>query len=418
MRKFVLGCCLFVLLLALVSCPALADNGYRLLVATDPHFIAPGLTDHGVYFTRLTEHADGKLMRYSEEIVDAFLAEAIAQRPDAVLLTGDLTFNGALLSHTALAAKLHDAEAAGLRIFVLTGNHDLYNPSAAAFSGEGFTRVPFAASEDFRRIYADFGFDEALSMDKDSLSYVVALNDETRLLMLDYNTAHDLCGISDKSLAWVERQLAEAQAAGLKMLAAGHQNIFQLTMFKGGYVINHAEHLAALFRQYGVELYLSGHLHCQHWKTKQGLTEIATSALSVSPCQYGVLSIAGDSLRYETMETDVAAWAKAQGKTDEKLLDFPNYASDFFDGRNRANTAETLSLFNFSPDEVERMTEYIVELNRAYFSGDLSATENFDPTGEITALFDRSANLYTAYLDSVRGDFGKDFRIWSGQNNM
>ena len=67
MRKFVLGCCLYVLLLALVSCPALADNGYRLLVATDPHFIAPGLTDHGVYFKALTEHADGKLMQRIKE---------------------------------------------------------------------------------------------------------------------------------------------------------------------------------------------------------------------------------------------------------------------------------------------------------------------------------------------------------------
>ena len=413
MRKFVLCCCLFVLLLALVSCPALADDGYRLLVATDMHFIAPGLTDHGAYFTAMTENSDGKLMRYSEEIMDAFLAEAIAQKPDAVLLTGDLTFNGALLSHTALAAKLHDAEAAGLRIYVLTGNHDLYNPNAAAFSGESFTRIPFAVSQDFRRIYADFGFNEALSVDEDSLSYVAALNEGTRLMMLDFNTLHDPCGISDKSLVWVEAQLKQAQEAGLKMLAAGHQNLFQLTMFNGGYVIGNAERLAALFRQYGVELYLSGHLHCQHWKTAQGLTEIATSALSVSPCQYGILTVTGDAMHYETKETDIDAWAKAQGKTDEKLLRFSDYARDFFDSRNRDNTAETLSLFNFAPDEIDLMTDYIIKLNRAYFSGDMRDAEGFDPAGEITALFARTANLYTAYLASVRPDFGTDFRTWN-----
>ena len=412
--KKLLSCALMLALLCvLLPCVAHGEDGCTLLVATDPHFIAPSLTDHGPHFTALTENSDGKLMKYSEEIMDAFLAEAIAQKPEALLLTGDLTFNGALLSHSALAAKLHDAEAAGLRIYVLTGNHDLDNPNAALFSGAEFQRVPFAESADFRRIYADFGFDEALSIDTDSLSYVVDLNDDTRLLMLDCNTRHDPCGISDRSLEWVEQQLKAARDAGLHVLAAGHQNLFQLTVFRAGYVIDKADRLADLLRQYGVTLYLSGHLHCQHWKTEDGLTEIATSALAVSPCQYGVLTVSGDKLRYQTKETDVSAWAKEQGRTEPELLDFPAYAAGFFDGRNRANTAETLSLFSFTPEEVERMTDYIIKLNRSYFSGDMRSAASLDPTGEIAALFDRSANLYTDYLASVRPDQGMDFRIWS-----
>ena len=415
MKKLLLSALALVLLCTLFPCSANAEKGYTLLLATDPHFIAPDLTDHGLYFTALTENSDGKLMKYSEEIFDAFLAEAIAQKPEALLLTGDLTFNGALLSHTALAAKFHDAEAAGLRIFVLPGNHDLDNPNAARYIGAEFQRVPFAESEDFRRIYADFGFDEARSIDKDSLSYVVDLNGDTRLLMLDYNTRHDPCGISDESLAWVEGQLKDARDAGLHMLAAGHQNLFQLTVFRAGYVIDKAERLAELLRQYGVTLYLSGHLHCQHWKTEQGLTEIATSALAVSPCQYGVLAVSGDKLSYHTKETDVSAWAKEQGRTETELLDFPACAAGFFDSRNRDNTAETLSIFNFTPEEVERMTDYIIKLNRAYFSGDMREAASLDPTGETSALFDRTANLYTAYLASVRPDYGMDFRVWSNE---
>ena len=415
MKKLLSFCLTLLLLCTVLPRTARAEEGDILLTVTDPHFIAPGLTDHSAYFTALTENSDGKLMRCSEEIIDAFLAEAIAQKPEALLLTGDLTFNGALLSHTALAAKLHAAEEQGLRIYVLPGNHDLDNPSAASFSGESFTRVASATAEDFRRIYADFGFDEALSIDTDSLSYVAALNEDTRLLMLDFNTRHDPCGISDKTLAWVGAQLKDARDAGMKLLTAGHQNIFQLTMFRAGYVIQNAEKLAALFREYGVTLYLSGHLHCQHWKTEDGLTEIATSALSVSPCQYGVLKVTGDTLRYETRETDVSAWAKAQGRTEKDLLDFQTYAADFFDSRNRQNTAETLSLFAFTPEEVERMTEYIVKLNRAYFSGDMRDAASFDPDGEIAALFDRSANLYTAYLKSVSPDYGMDFRKWDSE---
>ena len=63
------------------------------------------------------------------------------------------------------------------------------------------------------------------------------------------------------------------------------------------------------------------------------------------------------------------------------------------------------------------MTEYIIKLNRAYFSGDMRDAASFDPDGEIAALFDRSANLYTAYLKSVRPDYGMDFRKWNSSIN-
>lgn len=412
MKRVLILCGLMLLLCGVLTLNAYAEEETELIVATDLHYIAPGLTDHGTAFTVLTENADGKLMRYVEEITDAFLEEISARKPRALLLTGDLSFNGALLSHTALAAKLFALEAQGVPVYVLPGNHDLYNSSAASFSGDNFTRVPSATSADFKCIYWQFGFDEALDMDEDSLSYVVSLDEMTRLLMLDFNTAHDPCGISDKSLDWVEKQLQNAHNAHQRILAAGHQNLFQLTMFKGGYVIQNAERLAALFRQYGVELYLSGHLHCQHWKTEQGLTEIATSALSVSPCQYGILHMTGERLRYQTRETDVAAWAKAQGRTEPELLNFPQYAASFFDGRNRESTAETLAFFGYTQEEIERMTEYVVEMNRAYFSGDLRGAALLDPSGEIGALFDSRPSLYTAYILSVRPDFGMDFRFW------
>ena len=40
-------------------------------------------------------------------------------------------------------------------------------------------------SEEFREIYADFGYNEAKSGAPDSLSYLVELNDTTWLMMLD-----------------------------------------------------------------------------------------------------------------------------------------------------------------------------------------------------------------------------------------
>ena len=403
---------LLVLMAVLLAGFAPAERERQIICATDLHYLAPALTDHGPFFTALTEEGDGKLMRYIEELTDAFLDEVRQQQPEALILTGDLTFNGALLSHTALAEKLRALEGEGVPVYVLPGNHDLDNPGAAAFSGDGYSLVPSATAEDFRRIYADFGFDEALALDGDSLSYTAQLDDKTRLLMLDFNTVHDPCGVSEKTLRWVEQELRKAQAEGMHVLAAGHQNLFRQTVFTASYVIRGAEELAALLRQYGVRLFLSGHLHCQHWRTEQGLTEIATGALSVAPCQYGVLTLAGDRLRYETRETDVSARAAREGRTEEALLDFPRYAREYFDARNRRSTSEMLSLLGYTDTETERMTQYLVELNRAYFSGDLRHAAALDPEGEIYALYARFPTLYTPYLDSARADFGRDFRVW------
>ncbi len=403
---------LLALMAVLLAGFAPAERERRLICATDLHYLAPALTDHGPFFTALTEEGDGKLMRYIEELTDAFLDEVREQQPEALILTGDLTFNGALLSHTALAEKLRALEGEGVPVYVLPGNHDLDNPGAAAFSGDGYSLVPSATAEDFRRIYADFGFDEALALDGDSLSYTAQLDDKTRLLMLDFNTVHDPCGVSEKTLRWVEQEFRKAQAEGMRVLAAGHQNLFRQTVFTASYVIRGAEKLAALLQQYGVRLFLSGHLHCQHWRTEQGLTEIATGALSVSPCQYGVLTLTGDGLRYETRETDVSARAAREGRTEEALLDFPRYAREYFDARNRRSTSEMLSLLGYTDTETERMTQYLVELNRAYFSGDLRHAAALDPEGEIYTLFARFPTLYTPYLDYARADFGRDFRAW------
>ena len=143
-----------------------------LFIATDLHYLSPELTDHGPYFRELIANGDGKAMEYCEEITDTFLGEVIAQKPDALILSGDLTFNGAKLSHAALAEKLLSVEEAGIPVLVLPGNHDLENPMAASFQGTGYTLVESICAEQFDKLYQDFGLGEAIATDTASLSYV------------------------------------------------------------------------------------------------------------------------------------------------------------------------------------------------------------------------------------------------------
>ena len=409
MKRLQLLCGLaLALLLGLFSGSASAD--YRIAVASDPHYIAPGLTDGGLYYQSVLASGDSKFMPYSEEILDAFIEELLnaEEVPDALLLTGDLTFNGAVMSHEALAEKLRPLKEAGIRVLVTTGNHDVYNLNAARFEGESFTRVPFATTELFREIYGGFGFDDAVSTAPDSLSYMAALGDRLRVLVLDFNTLEHFCGISEETLAWAEEQLRTAEREGVPVIAAGHQNLFRHSLFYDGYVISGAERLADLLRTYGVRLFLSGHLHIQHIRTEGDLTEITSSALCSWPCQYGMLTSKDGIWSYETRRLDMAAWADRNGRTEPVFQDFQAAAAEYMSSHSK---------ITLPPDteeaERERMLNWMRELNLAYFAGDLRNAAANDPDGSLAAAWLRPKDLTAAYVAGVLEELGSDYTVWT-----
>jgi 3',5'-cyclic AMP phosphodiesterase CpdA len=386
-------------------------SGFRAVIASDLHYIAPELTDGGPGYQQTLKNGDSKFMPYVEEITDAFLDEVLADPPDVVLLTGDLTFNGAEISHRRLAGKLQRLEDAGIPVLVLPGNHDVYNENAALYRGGSFERVPFADSESFAGIYRDFGPGEALSADSDSLSYVWQLNEQVWIMMLDENTAHDFCGLSDRSFQWIEAQLQKAREEGRFVLVAGHQNVFQHSIFRGGYVIQEAQRLQELLRRYGVPLCLSGHLHTQHVQSEDGLTEIAASALCSYPCQYAVLTAEDGRLRYGTRRLDLAAWAERNGRPDAVFQDFAGAAGVYMDAH---FTPAGMAPLVDDPVLWAEMLAYLQALNRAYFSGDLREIAALDPDGRLAGLWAEENGMTAWYLRSVLDEEGNDHTVWQG----
>lgn len=267
-------------------------------------------------------------MEYSEEMADAFVNQMLRERPDAVLMTGDLTYNGAVESHEDLAAKLARLPDAGVPVLVLPGNHDVDCPQAARFEGDSFERVPSATAEQFARIWGRFGYEGALSRDDASLSYVAELGAGGRLraLMLDCNAVEEPGAIPGATLAWAREQLEEAREAGARVIACSHQNVLQHAFVAYGYQMVGAEELLALYRDEGVVLNLGGHIHAQHYArpgeaggagsaaaggageaaaagpaeeadgaddavAAAPFVDVATSALSVSPNQFAELYV-------------------------------------------------------------------------------------------------------------------------------
>lgn len=359
----------------------------QIAVAADLHYLSPALTDGSAYFTQVITNADGKLMQYSDELAEALVSELLAQKPDVLILPGDLTFNGARESHAGLAEKLRRLTDAGVRVLVLPGNHDLDNPMAARFAGDGFARVESVTAAEFASIYGAFSYDGALNRDSASLSYVSEISPGLRILLIDTNTSDAPGAVRAETLRWAEEALKAAQAEGARVICVTHQTVLQHnSLFLDGFAIENRDALLSLLQRYGVRCSLGGHMHIQHIRTSGSLTEILTSALCVSPCQYGLLDVDADGGTYRTRTLAVP-----------EVADFAQTADDFF-------TENTLRQGRAATQD-EAMLRYLCEMNRCYYAG---TSDTLPREDALLSAWEHADPIIGAYLRSVAEDAGKD----------
>ncbi|MBQ1374981.1 MAG: metallophosphoesterase [Clostridia bacterium] len=382
-------------------------RGLKIVTASDIHYLAPALMENRALFSRHVIEKDAKTVEYGDALTDAFISETARMRPDAVILSGDLSFNGEKESHLRLASKLSSLTREGIAVLVTTGNHDTENKKAASFSGADVSPAETVTTAGFAEIYGAFGPGIAKGRDRASLSYTYILRD-TLIVMLDANSPACPCGISGDTLSWLEGELKSARREGMRVICVGHQNLFRHSIFDRGYVMENAARLRALLSAYGVRLFLSGHMHIQHIMSEGGITEIATSALPVGACRYGLLTVTGDSASYAARSADVSAWAHERGEGDINLLSFSDYARRRMDEKTASQTAKELSGKPFTDGEKETMTRFAQEANFAYFSGGMKDLAERDPQGLAGALWERSGTFTGRYLTSVIKEAGHD----------
>lgn len=301
------------------------------------------------------------LVYYNMEITDALFYDAIRQKADILLLTGDLTEAGGEKAHRTLVQKLRKAKAAGLRTYVLPGNHDLTKGEA----------------EQFSELYKEFGYADACSRDTDSLSYSLLPNGDAAgslmLLMLDtdgYTMRTNGAYVSDITLEWIEEQLKQAQKKQLQVLGAGHYSLLtgQTTEFTGD------KELTALLKKYQVPLYLCGHLHGRKVSSDQNLTELVTEQLTAYPCSYALLNAEGDNAyRYNPRRIDVSSWARETGQTSPDLLDFDTYAENVFLERSEETIRLLKSKQYLSRRKTKQAIEFFRQVQKEHLQGTLPA---------------------------------------------
>ena len=355
----------------------------HLIIASDTHYMSPSMTDYGAAFDSLVNSNDGKVIRYQPQLWQAFKSEVLAANPDALILSGDLSLNGEKANHLEFSEKLREIEEAGVPVYVIPGNHDINKPDAGEYFGDQRTDVESVTSEEFREIYADFGYNEAKSGAPDSLSYLVELNDTTWLMMLDTTVCepeNEVYGeIKEGTLEWMEECLKEAYAEGITVIPVGHHNLQRLSrVYVEECVIENCDEVLELFERYLTPVYFSGHLHTQKVmkhltepgmdSDTYGIWEIVSNSLILPPCQYGTVTLNTDgSIDYLAKIVNVSSWAAANGETDENLLDFSSYTENYLQTVLKNQIARKLEDV---PKELrEVMVDFYTDLYKDYYAG-------------------------------------------------
>lgn len=353
------------------------------ILATDLHYQSHQADDRGQAFQTFVENCDGKVVEYLPELLEAFLDEVIEKEPSALVLSGDITMNGESINHQELTERLRRVQDAGIQVLVIPGNHDINNTNAAVYFGDEKKQTPSVTGDEFLELYYDYGYDQAFSRDETSLSYAYALDEKNWLLMLDsaqYDPVNRVEGrIRDTTLEWMEGVLQEAEEKGVFVLPIAHHNLLsQSRMYTTQCTMENHLQVIELLEKYGCPLFLSGHLHVQRIhqyrsepgvpQEEAGIREIVTDALSIPPCQYGVLEWKEDgSLEYSTAAVNVSAWAAETGNENPDLLDFEDWSYRYI--RELISSQIASSIRNLGEETTWSMAGTYASVYMDYYAG-------------------------------------------------
>ena len=312
---------------------------YKIAVLSDIHYMDPSLLVHDGPAFQAYLKMDRKLLAESDAILRESVSELLASKPDLVLISGDLTKDGELISHQSVAGFILQLINAGIKVRVTVGNHDVNNPHALKYDGATATRVPSVTADDIKSIYANSGYGDALYSDPNSLSYVSEPIPNLWLITIDAaeyynnNDSTDVTAgkIKPETMTWVLARLAEASQKGKTVIGMMHHGILehfsgQSTMFPE-YVVDSWSTVSDQLMNAGLKIIFTGHFHANDIVKKASgnnfLFDIETGSTVTYPCPYRVITYIKDSsLAITTNYITTINYAGLNGQS------FPTYAKN------------------------------------------------------------------------------------------
>ena len=346
-------------------------------VISDIHIYDTSLGTSGAAFEE-TMNSDRKLLLDSVDLTDFAINTIISSGVRIVLVSGDLTKDGELIDHQLIAGKFKRFTDAGIAVYVIPGNHDINNPGAVRYVGDGSEPIPAINAEDFSRIYGDFGFNSALMRDDDSLSYVAEPVQGLWLLALDdCRYRENVPGkeeivsakISQRTADWIAKVLQAAKDRNKAVMVMIHHGVVE--HWKGQAKL-HPDYLTDDYLNFGkflaswnVRIAFTGHYHAQDITLGQFgdkfLYDVETGSLITAPCPIRFVDIKNNAVEIRSdlivdqihPGTDFAANARAFVKKTVKL-----------------EAIKTLKQYKVSDKDADYIADAVGDAFSAHYSGD------------------------------------------------
>ena len=259
-----------------ISNPTLKAGAGMLKIAfvSDIHYMAPELLVQDGPAFQAYEAQDPKLLIESPDIIQKLFEQLNSDKPDLMIIQGDLTKDGELISHQQVIALLRAQLDPKIKVLVLPGNHDIANPDALSYDGASTSPVPTITETDFVNLYNDFGYGDAISRDAATLSYVAEPFKNFRIIFIDATVRPNpgdpneppLEGvITEETLNWIDVQAAAAKSRHMQVIAVMHHNLMDhwtnQSLIYPGYVVNNSAEASHRLFQAGIQIVFTGHSH-------------------------------------------------------------------------------------------------------------------------------------------------------------
>ena len=285
-------------------------NPFSFYLVTDTHFFEPSLGCSGEAYENYMKNEMYCLAESSDIVRAAFKKIAEDSAVDTLIIPGDLSKDGEKESHKSFVKELQKLKDAGKKVFVITAGHD-YNDNPRGYNGKDFVPVEGTTLDELYDLYYEFGYSEALNVDRQTLSYVAEVSDGVRMLAFNCDSTGDLKGQIDERLqAWAKEQIDKAKEENCFIFAICHYPIIpSVPVFDlvGDAHVRNWRQVASFLADNGVNLALTGHMHIQsinEFYTQAGnkFVDICTSCLVGSPAKYRKITLENpETVKVETL---------------------------------------------------------------------------------------------------------------------
>ena len=245
----------------------MSHNPLTVTVLTDTHYYCKANGTSGKAYD-IANAKSQKLLADSPEVLESAFNQIIADKEsDIVLISGDLTNNGEMNAHAEFIDMLRNLKNNGKKVYVITATHDFRkNEVADLYCGDEKLQTKAASREILFDMYREFGPDEAISVHRESMSYVVQLCDGYRLFALNDDTNRNgKSGFSDECFEWITERAKEAKEDHQFIIAMTHHPLIAPSPIyeiigRGDMLGDYKTRIAQL-ADIGIQFMFTGHTH-------------------------------------------------------------------------------------------------------------------------------------------------------------